>query len=89
MDGNFLHLIEDRNKTKKVEECHALDKEVNKCRDKLKNECFKKKADAINLASEARDVEEEFRLANNHSSLNKSQKLLIGPEKLTSHFEQP
>ena len=42
----FLHLIEDRNKTKKVEEWHALDKEVKKCRDKLKSEYFKKKADA-------------------------------------------
>jgi len=45
---------------------------VKKLRDKLKNEYFKKKADAINLASEARDVEEEFRLAKNHTSLNKS-----------------
>ena len=79
MNENFLHLIEDRNKTKKVEEWHALDKEVKKCRDKLKNEYFKKKANAINLASEARDVEEEFRLAKNHSSLNKSQKLSIAP----------
>ena len=65
-----------------------LDQEVKKLRDKLKNEYFKKKADAINLASEARDVEEEFRLAKNHTSLNKSKKLLIAPEKLTSHFEQ-
>ena len=66
MDENFLHLIEDRNRTKKVEEWLALDKEVKKCRDKLKNEYFKKKADAINLASEAKDVDEEFRLANPH-----------------------
>ena len=28
-----------------------------------KNDYFSKKADALNLASEARDVEEEFRLA--------------------------
>ena len=40
------------------------------------------------MASEARDVEEEFRLAKNHTSLNKSKKLLIASEKLTSHFEQ-
>ena len=76
MNENFLHLIEDRKKNQKVEEWHVLDKEVKKCRDKLNNEYFKKKADAINLVSEARDVEEEFRLANNHSSLNKSQKTL-------------
>ena len=55
---------------------------------KIKNEYFKKKADAINLASEARDLEEEFRLAKNHTSLKKSKKLLIASEKLTSHFEQ-
>ena len=61
---------------------------MKKLRDKLKNEYFKKKADAINLASEARDVEEEFRLAKNHTSLNKSKKLLIASDKLTSHFEQ-
>ena len=70
-----------------MEEWHALDKEVKKCRDKLKNEYFKK-ADAINLASEARDVEEEFWLANNHSLFNKLQKLLIAPEKFTSHFQK-
>ena len=61
MNENFIHLIKDRNKTKKVEEWHALDEEVKKCRYKLKNEYFKKKADAINLASEPRDAEEEFR----------------------------
>ena len=33
-------------------------------------------------------MEEEFRLAKNHTSLNKSKKLLIASEKLTSHFEQ-
>ena len=59
-----------------------------KLRDKLKNEYFKKKADAIDLTSEARDVEEEFRLAKNHTSFNKSKKLLIASEKLISHFEQ-
>ena len=36
-----------------------LDQQARKSRDKL-NELFKKKADAINLASETRDVEEEF-----------------------------
>ena len=57
-----------------------------KLRDKLKNEYFKKKADANNLASEARDVEEEFGLAKNHTSLKQSKNLMIASEKLTSHF---
>ena len=41
-----------------------------------------------NMASESRDVEEEFRLANNYSSLNKAKRLVIAPEMLTSNFEK-
>ena len=88
VDETFLHLIEDRNKSKKGEERLALNKEVKKYRDKIKNEYFEKKADDINMASESRDVEEEFRLENNYSSLNKAKRLVIAPEKLTSHFEK-
>ena len=87
-DEHFLRLIENRNKAKKVEEKRTLDKEVKKYRDKLKNDYFSKKADALNTASEARDVEEQFRLAKNHSMLEKSKKLVIAPEKLTSHFKE-
>ena len=58
VNETFLRLIEDRNNTKKVEDWHALDKEVKKCRDKLKYEYLRKKTYAINLATEARDVEE-------------------------------
>ena len=79
VNESFLRLIEDRNKCKKDDNWRKLDQEVK--RDKLKNEYFKKKADAINLASEARDVEEEFQLANNHSSLKKSQKLFNCPQR--------
>ena len=72
VNESFLRLIEDRNKCKKDDNWRKLDQEVKKLRGKLKNEYFKKKADAINLTSEARDVEEEFCLAKNHTSLNKS-----------------
>ena len=72
VDATFLELIEARNNAKKTEERKELNKEVKKYRDKIKNKYFEKKAIAINAASEARDVEEEFRLARNHSSLNKS-----------------
>ena len=61
---------------------------MKKYRDKIKNEYFKKKADDINMASESRNVEEEFRLANNYSSLHKAKRLVIAPEKLTYHFEK-
>lgn len=60
-------------------------KEVKKHRDKIKNEYFRKKAEAINTASESREME-EFRLARDHSSLNKSKRLLINPSKLKDHF---
>ena len=61
---------------------------VKQLRDKIKNEYFRKKADAINTASESREVEEEFRLARNYSSLNKSKRLLIDSSKLKDHFEK-
>ena len=41
-----------------------LDQEVKKLRDKLKNEYFKKKADAINLASEARRISKKNKKKN-------------------------
>ena len=41
----------------------------------------------MNNASEACDVEEEFRLARNYTALNKSKRLLIDPMKLKDHFE--
>ena len=65
-----------------------MNKEVKKYRDKIKNNYFENKAIAINAASEACDVEEEFRLAWNYSSFNKSKRLLITPDKLKDHFEQ-
>ena len=65
-----------------------MNKEVKKYRDKIKNIYFEKKAIAINAASEARDVEEEFRLARNYSSINKSNRLMITPDKLKDNFEK-
>ena len=54
VNESFLRLIEDRNNCKKDDNWSKLGQEVKKLRDKLKNEYFKKKADAINLASEAK-----------------------------------
>ena len=88
VDETFLELIEARNKSNKREERLDLNKQAKKYRDKIKNEYYGKKAAAINIASEARDVEEEFRLARNYSSLNKTKRLLITPDKLKDHFEK-
>ena len=41
----------------------------------------------LNVASKARYIEEEFRLAGNFTDLNKSKRLLIEPRMLTDHFK--
>ena len=86
VDDTFLKLVECCNACKNKTERLELNKQVKKHRDKIKNEYFCKKAAAINTASESRDVEEEFRFVRDHSSLNKSKKLLIKPSKLKDHF---
>ena len=63
----FFSVLQKTEISKKYDNWRKLDQELKKLRDKLKNEYFQIKADAINLASEARDVEEEFRLAKNHT----------------------
>ena len=55
---------------------------MKKHRDKIKNYYFRKKAASI----KCRDVEEEFRLARDHSSLDKSKRLLIDSLQLKYHF---
>ena len=45
----------------------------------MKNVYYSGKAKQMNKASEARDVEEQFRLARNYTALNKSKRLLIDP----------
>jgi hypothetical protein len=64
----------------------ALGNDIKKLRIRLKNAYFKTKADKINLASEYRNVEEEFRLMKQHTSLERSRKLLIPLSKLEDHF---
>lgn len=49
----------------------ALGDDVKKLRIQLKNAYFKTEADKINVASENRNVEEEFRLMKQHKSLER------------------
>ena len=59
-------------------------------RDKLKNDYYTMKAKSINEASEAseaRNVEEQFRLAKQYSVLSNSNRLLTKPQLLTDHFK--
>ena len=72
VDDTFLKLIGSRNQCKVVDERLLLNKELKKYRDKIKNEYYGKKAASINVASEARNVEAEFRKMSDYSALNKS-----------------
>ena len=56
-------------------------------RNKLKNEYFSNLADNINIASEERKIEEEFRLCKNYTMHKNSDTKLITNEKLTEFFE--
>ena len=54
---------------------------------KLKKNFYGKKANALNLAREANDAEQEFQLSNDYSAIKKTQ-LLIPSEKLEQHFSE-
>ena len=56
-------------------------------RTNLSNAYFSKLANNINLAAEARQFEEEFRLCKNYSMTTKSDKTLITTENLSEFFE--
>ena len=55
---------------------------------KLKNEYYGKKASLINETSACRDVEEEFRRANDYKASKSTSKVTIAPDKLKKHFEE-
>ena len=87
IDEEFLQLVDSRNKFNKNVERREWNKEVRKHRNKMENAYYSRKANQMNNASEARDVEEEFRVVRNYTALNKSKRLLIDPMKLKDHFE--
>ena len=86
-DNEFITLISERNNCQKKQDWKQINVNVKKMRNKLKNQYYCKKATAINVAHEARNVEEQFRLAKSYSALSNSKHLLIRPELLTSHFK--
>ena len=56
-------------------------------RNRLKNEYFSNLANNINIASEERKIEKEFRLCKNYSMHKYSETKLITNEKLTDFFQ--
>ena len=66
-----------------------LQSEVRNKRKLLKQQFYSKKANEINCAAEARDVEKEFQLAKNYRMhKSSSSKIHISKEKLSKHFEK-
>ena len=61
--------------------------EIKKSGIRLKNKYYGDKAKELNLASEAKDAEEEFRLMKNYSAVKNKKSLLIPPNKLEEHFK--
>ena len=53
---------------------------------RLKNQYYSEKANELNLASESKDTEEEFRLMKNYSMLKKNHQTPISATKLEEHF---
>ena len=56
-------------------------------RTNLKNQYFSRLANNINLASEARKVEEEFRLCKNYTMSKTTEQQLIINDKLNNFFQ--
>ena len=66
----------------------ALQTEIREKRKLLKNQYYYEKAQDINSAAEARQVEKEFHLAKSYAMHKPSPKIDISKEKLTKHFEK-
>jgi len=65
-----------------------LQSEVREKRKVLKQQFYSEKANEINCAAEAREVEKEFQLAKNYGMHKPSAKIHISKEKLSKHFEK-
>ena len=82
-NDEFLSLIEARNLCKNPTERKELGISIKKMRNRLKNEYFSNLANNINIASEERKIEEEFRLCKNYNMHKNSDSKLITNDKLT------
>lgn len=83
MNEEFLVLLEKCCIAHEPTEIKELSKQIKKLRWTLKGTYFKEKADKINVASEQRDTEEEFRLSENHTSLPRTNMQLAHPTQQT------
>ena len=83
INEDFLDLLQQLRECKDPTSLKTINKSMRKMRTNLSNAYFSKLANTINLAAEARHVEEEFRLCKKYSMTTKSDKTLISTEKLS------
>lgn len=86
-NDNFLLLLEKRRQCIDPTVLRGLGLAIKKMRTKLKNDYFSKLADNINTVSEARKIEEEFRLCKTYTMTTHTNSNLISSEKLTDFFQ--
>ena len=84
----FLKLIDEQRGCKSPQRKKELSKEIRKCGRKLKNTYYGKQAEELNVASEARDTEAEFRLMKDFSVLKRNNEIPISTHKLEEHFKE-
>ena len=87
-NDEFLNLLEEQRKCKDPTRNKELRNKIKAASKKLKNSYYGKKADEINLASEARDTEREFRMMREHSVLKTKRNNIISPAVLEKHFKE-
>ena len=86
-NDDFLSLLEKRRMCNDPSILRELGAAIKKLRIKLKNDYFSKLANNINVVSEARNIEEEFRLCKTYTMAKHSDVNLVSSEKLTDYFK--
>ena len=86
-NAEFLNILDQRRQCRDPDNLRVLNNTIKLMRTKLKNEYFSKLSSDINLANEARKVEEEFRLCKNYTMIKHSDKQLISNDTLSDFFE--
>ncbi len=87
-NDDYNKLLQQRRECKDPETLRSLNISIRKSRISLKNCYFSDLAKNINIANEARKIEEEFRLCKSYTMTKHSEKQFIPNEKLSKHFEE-
>lgn len=86
-NDELQELIKQQNNTDDESKLKNLKQQVKKKRQSLMNDFYREKADSINQANEARQIEREFAEAKKHHMHQQSRDFLISKETLHKHFQ--